>query len=556
MATRHIHGNQVSPWFGCMEASGLLYKWWDAVLERRLDTVLQRDVIHRQHDLEALAQGKQPGAVGLSKVFKATLAATQAAGTTGPRVVNIPCEPVHPNWRAAAGSQVNSSKAASSGRRGASPAARGVSSTTGSAGASTAVASKATQNNSNSSSSTMSSRVALTAAVPDGSGKQDAAIKKQGAYGKVTIHKDSLFTQLSHMDEVFTAVGYKLGLVQPVKVAALAADASADLVFCEAMLCRVSRSFAMVIQQLPPHLRTSICVFYLVLRGLDTVSNGDAAWARCFVVVVMICACATGLEDARPGLGHQRAGTNTATNVLTSLPQSVCSHHPFHPFVVVCLNAGGGRHGDLQGQEFREAEAPERIPLVSFHPRLDHERRGRGRREAPAGALPPRQRRLRCAEPGALVIGRYTRVRRSSSGHRCCCSAVIIRASCSSGPASRHHPSLLTAFTTITVLFILLLQVNREVIADICKRMGEGMADFSGRDLREGTIDRKDYNLYCHYVAGLVGEGLSKLFVAHGDEDAIVGQDMKLADDMGLFLQKTNIIRDYLEDLVGSVAVW
>ena len=32
-------------------------RWWDAVLAGDLTSVLQRDVIHRQHDLEALAQG-------------------------------------------------------------------------------------------------------------------------------------------------------------------------------------------------------------------------------------------------------------------------------------------------------------------------------------------------------------------------------------------------------------------------------------------------------------------------------------------------------------------
>ena len=42
--------------------------------------------------------------------------------------------------------------------------------------------------------------------------------------------------------------------------------------------------------------------------------------------------------------------------------------------------------------------------------------------------------------------------------------------------------------------------------------MGEGMASFAGADLTEGTTTMDDYNLYCHYVAGLVGEGLSRLF--------------------------------------------
>lgn len=37
--------------------------------------------------------------------------------------------------------------------------------------------------------------------------------------------------------------------------------------------CTTTRSFAVVIQQLPNPLRDAICVFYLVLRGLDTVED-------------------------------------------------------------------------------------------------------------------------------------------------------------------------------------------------------------------------------------------------------------------------------------------
>lgn len=61
---------------------------------------------------------------------------------------------------------------------------------------------------------------------------------------------------------------------------------------------------------------------------------------------------------------------------------------------------------------------------------------------------------------------------------------------------------------------------------------------------------------YCHYVAGLVGIGLSKLFSASRLEDPEVGQDTELANSMGLFLQKTNIIRDYLEDTQEGRAFW
>lgn len=64
------------------------------------------------------------------------------------------------------------------------------------------------------------------------------------------------------------------------------------------------------------------------------------------------------------------------------------------------------------------------------------------------------------------------------------------------------------------------------------------------------------FGQYCHYVAGLVGIGLSRLFSASQLEDPEVGQDTELANSMGLFLQKTNIIRDYLEDTQEGRAFW
>ena len=61
---------------------------------------------------------------------------------------------------------------------------------------------------------------------------------------------------------------------------------------------------------------------------------------------------------------------------------------------------------------------------------------------------------------------------------------------------------------------------------------------------------------YCHYVAGLVGIGLSQLFSASGLESEVVGRDQRLSNSMGLFLQKTNIIRDYLEDTLQGREFW
>ncbi|KAK3249392.1 squalene synthetase-like protein [Cymbomonas tetramitiformis] len=45
------------------------------------------------------------------------------------------------------------------------------------------------------------------------------------------------------------------------------------LAFCYEILNNVSRSFAIVIQQLPDELRDAVCIFYLVLRALDTIED-------------------------------------------------------------------------------------------------------------------------------------------------------------------------------------------------------------------------------------------------------------------------------------------
>ena len=50
-------------------------------------------------------------------------------------------------------------------------------------------------------------------------------------------------------------------------------------------------------------------------------------------------------------------------------------------------------------------------------------------------------------------------------------------------------------------------------------------------------------------MAGVVGLGLSKLFAVSEYERPEIAEQDVLSNHMGLFLQKTNIIRDYLEDI-------
>jgi farnesyl-diphosphate farnesyltransferase len=116
---------------------------------------------------------------------------------------------------------------------------------------------------------------------------------------------------------------------------------------------------------------------------------------------------------------------------------------------------------------------------------------------------------------------------------------------------------LLQEYYKCVAVFSDLPKTSQDIIADITKRMGQGMAGYVEKDLGQGTVTLDDYYLYCHYVAGLVGEGLSRLFSSSGYESPKVASVSKtLANDMGLFLQKTNIIRDYLEDYVDGRAFW
>ena len=57
------------------------------------------------------------------------------------------------------------------------------------------------------------------------------------------------------------------------------------------------------------------------------------------------------------------------------------------------------------------------------------------------------------------------------------------------GVGEGDEATLLQHFYSINAAFAFLPGVDQVIIADICARMGEGMAAFAGRDLREGTTD-------------------------------------------------------------------
>ena len=93
----------------------------------------------------------------------------------------------------------------------------------------------------------------------------------------------------------------------------------------------------------------------------------------------------------------------------------------------------------------------------------------------------------------------------------------------------------------------------RDVIKNITLKMAKGMVEFLDKPSMDTT---EEYDSYCHYVAGLVGIGLSQIFTISGSEFNDLTKHESLSNSMGLFLQKTNIIRDIKEDYYEKRYWW
>ncbi|GME74550.1 unnamed protein product [[Candida] boidinii] len=83
-----------------------------------------------------------------------------------------------------------------------------------------------------------------------------------------------------------------------------------------------------------------------------------------------------------------------------------------------------------------------------------------------------------------------------------------------SGPNEKDR-DVLVKFDVILAEYHKLKPLYQDIIKDITKKMGNGMADYIVDEEfnLNGVKTIKDYDLYCHYVAGLVGEGLTKISV-------------------------------------------
>lgn len=117
---------------------------------------------------------------------------------------------------------------------------------------------------------------------------------------------------------------------------------------------------------------------------------------------------------------------------------------------------------------------------------------------------------------------------------------------------TQDYRDLMANFEKVVRKYQLLDEKYKVVITDITERMATGMKKYAHTKVKS----LHDWDDYCYYVAGLVGIGLSKLFLSSGIETNSRLENEALSNEMGLFLQKTNIIRDYAEDLDQERIFW
>ncbi|MEO5573262.1 MAG: phytoene/squalene synthase family protein [Gammaproteobacteria bacterium] len=90
---------------------------------------------------------------------------------------------------------------------------------------------------------------------------------------------------------------------------------------------------------------------------------------------------------------------------------------------------------------------------------------------------------------------------------------------------------------------------QREALLECVRVMSEGMVEFQHMQTAQGLRDLAQLNRYCYYVAGVVGEMLTRLFCDYLPALAQRREAlMVLAVSFGQGLQMTNILKDIWDD--------
>ena len=116
---------------------------------------------------------------------------------------------------------------------------------------------------------------------------------------------------------------------------------------------------------------------------------------------------------------------------------------------------------------------------------------------------------------------------------------------------------LLLNIKTINRVYKTLPEYHQEIIKETISRIGNGMGEYSLRDLTCGTESKMDFEKFNIKIAGEFGVGLTKQFIGTNLESTTLNeQDFKFAAKLGSFVKKTNIIRDYYKNLLNNKSFW
>lgn len=97
---------------------------------------------------------------------------------------------------------------------------------------------------------------------------------------------------------------------------------------------------------------------------------------------------------------------------------------------------------------------------------------------------------------------------------------------------------------------------QQAAIRECAAVMARGMLHFQRIKSQGGLTDLAEFDSYCYFVAGVVGEMLTKLFCDHSPAIAVNRKELlALAVSFGQGLQMTNIIKDLWDDR-GRGACW
>lgn len=97
-------------------------------------------------------------------------------------------------------------------------------------------------------------------------------------------------------------------------------------------------------------------------------------------------------------------------------------------------------------------------------------------------------------------------------------------------------------------------EAQRHAITHCIAVMGRGMHRFQLQAGPRGLADYKELDNYCYFVAGVVGEMLTKLFCAHSLKIAASAERLQQhAVSFGQGLQMTNILKDQWDDRARGV---